>query len=111
MCLEQHDLISILKLKLGPAVKVFGAIRALRQKMLSIPLTELTADHANAFTAAASCFPCLAQQQDTASSTSTQTPPSTLSSPPTDKSMNTSEGGAVEGKHKKNAGSLVNGKQ
>uniref|UniRef100_A0A5K3FNJ0 SAM domain-containing protein n=2 Tax=Mesocestoides corti TaxID=53468 RepID=A0A5K3FNJ0_MESCO len=71
LCLEQHDLMSILKLKLGPAVKVFGAIRALRQALLSIPIHDLSADHASALAAVVSCFSSLN------SVSATQTPSST----------------------------------
>nr|VZI39546.1 unnamed protein product [Spirometra erinaceieuropaei] len=57
LCLEQHDLMSVLKLKLGPAVKIFGAIRALRRSMMSIPYSDLSEDRASAIAAASSCFP------------------------------------------------------
>ncbi|VDM34879.1 unnamed protein product [Hydatigera taeniaeformis] len=59
LCLEQHDLMSILKLKLGPAVKIFGAIRTLRQAFLSIPYNDLTADHSSMLATVVSCFPPL----------------------------------------------------
>nr|CDS19219.1 polyhomeotic protein 2 [Echinococcus granulosus] len=71
LCLEQHDLMSILKLKLGPAVKIFGAIRTLRQAFLSIPYNDLTADHSSMLATVVSCFPPLtaASATQTASAT------------------------------------------
>ncbi|KAL5969789.1 Polyhomeotic-like protein 3 [Taenia solium] len=70
LCLEQHDLMSILKLKLGPAVKIFGAIRTLRQAFLSIPYNDLTADHSSMLAAVVSCFPPLTAASATQTSAS-----------------------------------------
>lgn len=58
---------SILKLKLGPAVKILGAIRSLRQALLAIPYNDLIADHSSVMATVLSCFPPLT----TASSTQT----------------------------------------
>lgn len=56
MCLEQHDLMHVLGMKLGPAVKVSTAIQALRKSLLATPISELGPEHANAVAAAVSCF-------------------------------------------------------
>ncbi|KAH8864555.1 Lethal(3)malignant brain tumor-like protein 3 [Schistosoma japonicum] len=56
LCLEQHDLMHILGMKLGPAVKVSTAIQALRKSLLATPISELGPEHANAIAAAVSCF-------------------------------------------------------
>ncbi|VDP68348.1 unnamed protein product [Schistosoma curassoni] len=41
LCLEQHDLMHVLGMKLGPAVKVSTAIQALRKSLLATPISEL----------------------------------------------------------------------
>ncbi|CAH8632108.1 unnamed protein product [Schistosoma intercalatum] len=56
LCLEQHDLMHVLGMKLGPAVKVSTAIQALRKSLLATPISELGPEHANAVAAAVSCF-------------------------------------------------------
>ncbi|KAF6777207.1 hypothetical protein AHF37_03213 [Paragonimus kellicotti] len=56
LCLEQHDLMQILGMKLGPAVKVAGAIQTLRRNLMATPVSELGPDHTGAVAAAASCF-------------------------------------------------------
>ncbi|CAL8100942.1 unnamed protein product [Calicophoron daubneyi] len=56
LCLEQHDLMQILGMKLGPAVKVFSAIQALRRSLMATPIAELGPEHTDAMAAAASCF-------------------------------------------------------
>ncbi|TPP67069.1 Lethal(3)malignant brain tumor 3 [Fasciola gigantica] len=56
LCLEQHDLMQILGMKLGPAVKVFSAIQTLRRSLMATPLTELGLEYPGAMKAASSCF-------------------------------------------------------
>ncbi|CAH8649921.1 unnamed protein product [Heterobilharzia americana] len=56
LCLEQHDLMHVLGMKLGPAVKVYTAIQALRKSLLATPISELGSEHTNAVAAAVSCF-------------------------------------------------------
>ncbi|CAH8868409.1 unnamed protein product [Trichobilharzia szidati] len=56
LCLEQHDLMNVLGMKLGPAVKVYTAIQTLRKSLLATPISELGAEHANAIAAVVSCF-------------------------------------------------------
>ncbi|CAH8578410.1 unnamed protein product [Schistosoma turkestanicum] len=56
LCLEQHDLMHVLGMKLGPAVKVSTAIQTLRKSLLATPISELGPEHANAVAAAVSCF-------------------------------------------------------
>lgn len=56
LCLEQHDLMHVLGMKLGPAVKVFSAIQTLRRSLLATPLSELSPEQSLALVAAASCF-------------------------------------------------------
>nr|CDS34081.1 polyhomeotic protein 2 [Hymenolepis microstoma] len=60
LVLGQQELISNMKLKLGPAAKIAGAIRTLRYAFMSIPAVELSADHAAAMSSATSRFPALA---------------------------------------------------
>ncbi|VDP87376.1 unnamed protein product [Echinostoma caproni] len=56
LCLEQHDLMQILGMKLGPAVKVFSAIQTLRRSLMATPLTELGLEQPGTMEAASSCF-------------------------------------------------------
>ncbi|TGZ64172.1 hypothetical protein CRM22_006514 [Opisthorchis felineus] len=56
LCLEQHDLMQILGMKLGPAVKVAGAIQTLRRSLMATPISELHPEYAGAMAAAVSCF-------------------------------------------------------
>ncbi|VDO03653.1 unnamed protein product [Rodentolepis nana] len=59
LVLGQQDLMTNMKLKLGPAAKIAGAIRTLRHAFMSLPAVDLSADQAAAVSSANSRFPAL----------------------------------------------------
>ncbi|VDL61409.1 unnamed protein product [Hymenolepis diminuta] len=65
LVLGQQELMTNMKLKLGPAAKIAGAIRTLRYAFMSIPAVELSADHAAAMSSATSRFPALTTTSST----------------------------------------------
>ncbi|CAH8465715.1 unnamed protein product [Dicrocoelium dendriticum] len=69
LCLEQHDLMHVLGMKLGPAVKIAGAIQTLRRNVMAIPTAELESHYSDLMAAATSCFASACQSRDSATDT------------------------------------------